>query len=464
MRPGHKPAATREPPHDPALPALPVIFPPDGAPEFIAQFASEATGQRVRLEDGKLAYVRYRPTRNAVALWSFPTADGAHALISATAFRDDRGARITARQSFAELARLANAEASSDVPPYRYFEDTRVLLQLFPLDVRLPGLAPARSGAWLSESLLPALGHEASGRVHAEVIDYKPRHRCVIRYDVTSNAGPARYFAKLFRDGRGERFLPWLRAVSSRLDADGSSWTIAHPAAYLPNAWMLLLEAVEDAVELKDVIKRARDDIDARATVTRAFERAAAGLASLQRIEVDALPAITPHALLRRFEASMEGMAEVDPEAARLVTRCLHTLEEEASRLPDEPMVTTHGAYRHDQILIRGDQQAVLDLDTLCRSGASADAGNFLSYLDVTALRRRHMRPVIEAGAPAFEEAALRLPSVSSEWLAWYRSAGHVKKALRSYLSLDKKWPEMAEGLLGPLRRTPSLPRGRARA
>ena len=160
----------------------------------------------------------------------------------------------------------------------------------------------------------------------------------------------------------------------------------------------------------------------------------------------------------------MEGLADVDPEAAGLVTRCLRTLEEQASRLPDEPMVTTHGAYRHDQILVRGERQAVLDLDTLCRSGASADAGNFLSYLDVTALRRRHLRPVIEDCAPAFEEEALRLPSVSSEWLAWYRSAGHVKKALRSYLSLDRRWPEMAEGLLGPLQRMPSLQRGHARA
>ena len=468
MRSGRKPAATRGTPHDPALNALAELFPIEGAPGFVRQAAGEAAGRDFQPSDGKAVYIRYRPTRNCVALWSFPAADGQQVLISATLFRDERGARIAARRSFLALA--GDVRRSDGGPePFRYLPDKRILVQRFPLDVRLPGLALARSAEWRRDHLLPQLGLTNDGAVSdtaadvaLKTIDYKPRHRCVLRFDVTLKEGRAGYFAKLFRDDRGERFLSWLQTISAQLDSDGAPWSIAPPVAYLPDAWMLLLGAVDDALELKDLIKEARGDAGARSALNGQMEQAADGLQFLHRQEVGGLPAVPPKALLQRFEDSMEGLPLVDPAAAELIIACLRTLEEQASRLPPEPMVTTHGAYRHDQILIRGKRQTVLDLDTLCLSGASADAGNFLSYLDVTAERRRRQRPVIEECAPFFEERALRLPSVSPEWLAWYRAAGHVKKAVRSYLSLDAKWPQMADAFLRPIAQTQLGVRGAA--
>ena len=455
MRSGRKPAATRGTPHDPALNALAELLPIEGAPGFVCQAAGEAAGREFQPSDGKAVYIRYRPTRNCVALWSFPGPGGQQVLISATLFRDDRGARIAARRSFLTLA--GDVQRSDGGPaPFRYLPGKRILVQRFPLDVRLPGLALARSADWRRDHLLPQLGltNDAATDVALKTIDYKPRHRCVLRFDVTLKGGSAGYFAKLFRDDRGGRFLSWLQTISAQLEPDDAPWTIAPAAGYLADAWMLVLGAIDDALELKDLIKEARGDAAARSALKGQMEQAADGLLFLHRREVSGLPAVPPKALLQRFEHSMEGLPLVDPAAAELIIACLRTLEEQASRLPPEPMVTTHGAYRHDQILIRGKRQVVLDLDTLCLSGASADAGNFLSYLDVTAERRRRQRTVIEECAPSFEERALRLPSVSPEWLAWYRAAGHVKKAVRSYLSLDAKWPGMADAFLRPIERS----------
>jgi hypothetical protein len=62
-------------------------------------------------------------------------------------------------------------------------------------------------------------------------------------------------------------------------------------------------------------------------------------------------------------------------------------------------------------------------------------------------VRRPELRPAIDVCATAFERAALALPGVTPEWLAWYRAAAHVKKALRAFYSLDMKWPRMTAEL-----------------
>ena len=80
----------------------------------------------------------------------------------------------------------------------------------------------------------------------------------------------------------------------------------------------------------------------------------------------------------------------------------------------------THGAFRHDQFIVAGDRLVAMDLDTICAAGASADAGNFLGYLDVTAVRRRHLRPIVKECAAVFRDAARDQPFINREWLAWY--------------------------------------------
>ncbi len=87
----------------------------------------------------------------------------------------------------------------------------------------------------------------------------------------------------------------------------------------------------------------------------------------------------------------------------------------------------------------------ILDLDTLARSGASADAGNFLAYLDLTGLRRPRLRKALAALRAAFLDA---LPEADSPWLPWYQATSHLKIGLRSFRSLDPAWPRLSTDLL----------------
>ena len=91
---------SRSVPQDPVLHALPELLPESGAPDFVRRAAEEATDIDLGAAEGKIAYVRYRPTRACVVLWSFTARSGERLLVSGRLFRDERGARVQERPAF----------------------------------------------------------------------------------------------------------------------------------------------------------------------------------------------------------------------------------------------------------------------------------------------------------------------------------------------------------------------------
>jgi hypothetical protein len=148
------------------------------------------------------------------------------------------------------------------------------------------------------------------------------------------------------------------------------------------------------------------------------------------------------------------GLERVAPLQAREIGRCLRVLEGTADRLRPEQTGLAHGAFRHNQVLLRRGRLVVLDLDTLRVSGVSADAGELLGYLDRTALARPRLGAVIDECEDVFLSALADDPGIRAEWLAWHRAAAHVKFALRSFYTLAPGWPDRIGGLVRLARRT----------
>ncbi len=434
-------------PNDPALPALPDVVPSDGSPAFVAEMARVALGLELGLGQCRLAHVRYRPTKNCDALWSVPDRSGRALLISARLFHDDRGARIAAGEPFRELAERARRSMDGVARSYAYLPDRRLLLQLFPLDGRLPGLLPAVSEDWVSRACSPLLGVSEAARVDVAPWSYRPGHRCVLRYSFDSGAGRVRFFAKAFRDDRGLAMVARLRAVKEHLRAAGAPWDIVEPAAYLQDARLLVLPAV-DGVKMATLMRSALADQPTRRRLLTQMARAAEGLGAFQDAALAGLAHLSPRdllALLRRKSARIDAAA---PGLARSVERQLRSLEHELDRLPPERVVLTHGAFRSSQLLLAPDGLIVLDLDTLCFSGASADAGNFLANLDRSGLWQPEFCSLLEECRDAFAKAALASARAHPAWLSWYRSASLVKLAIRSFVGLSYRWPEHTQELL----------------
>lgn len=428
-------------PDDPGLPALAELFPAKGCPDVAAELADAAP------ESAVVDYVRYRPGRSCVVLWSLPTSDGRPLHLYGKLVAQGRAAAVE-RRGFRELASRAEALAGPGRRLHRFEPGLGLLLVRFPFDPRLRGLPLATSRTWVRERVAPCLGVEGT-ELEAFPLSYKPERRCVVRYERAGGDGRVLGFAKLFRDERGQGMLPRLRSVAAQLRERSGAWEIVSPLAHLPEAHLLLLPALEGgdglAGSLQDVVDGRSDE----AVLLGHVARAARGLGDLQRCAVDGLPVVAPPALVAKLRRGVALVRCVEPPLADSLEARVAALERRGEALAPEARVPTHGAFRHGQLLLRRDGLVVLDLDTLCRSGASADAGNFVAYLDFLGLRRPRLASVTERCREAFVAALDGPPGSRAAWLAWYRAASHLKVALRSYLSLSRRWPEHTAALLG---------------
>jgi len=435
-------------PVDPALPALPGLLPADHVPAAVAQLAAEAHGAGVDTEAAGISYVRYRPTRGCDVLWSFPRTSGLPLWVGAKMSVD--AGRLVALPAFRQSAQAVREAFGGTVPAYRLLPDEQLLLQVFPLDARLAGLALASDPRLLQERFQHGLGVADDEVRITDVLPlhYKPWRRCVLRYTVNVRGRPLRYFGKVFRDHRGAPMVERMRTVRAQLLAARVGWDVAVPVTYIPDACMLVLAELEESEELSPLLRKAVRDGQARDTLRAQLERVAEGLFIFQQIIVEGLPWVGPRAVLSQYESEFDGIRQVAPALAASIEVQLRLLEAAALRLPPEEMVLCHGAFRYNQFLRRGDTLIALDFDALQKSGIAADAGEFLAYFDLVALRRPHLQPIIEECGEIFVAAVLRHSRLDRRWLAWHRAASLVKWTHRTFLSLDARWPELTDGLL----------------
>jgi hypothetical protein len=434
------------PPHDPVLDSLPEVLAERGAPPVVCE-ALRDMGIDADASSGSVIHLRYRPGKNCDVGWRFSGAEGWPGLVSARVFHNDRGARLVAKPAFQQLVARAQEASALSTSPYRYDSRRQLLIQLFPLDSRLPGLVDATSEAW-TNATLPALldGGCASGwRVALRPKAYRAWRRCVLQYERDGEA-PQRYFAKLYRDDRGAVLLRRLRSIAAQLGE--GPWRVAPPAAYLEEQRMLFLPAIEDGVTLTSLMKSAVGDGAARHHATEASARAAEWLGRFQQVDVRDLPVVTPADVVATLRRKSAAIALVEPELAETFAVRLRALESAIDALPPEPLVPAHGAFRHSQVVVSEGGLVVLDLDTLRRTGANADAGSFLACLDRMAVRREGRAAVARACQEAFASSWRRALHAHEGWLAWHRAAGLVQQALRTYVSLSKRWPQITGSLL----------------
>jgi hypothetical protein len=150
---------------DPVLPHRDAAL---DAGEATAALAPHLAG----LESCRPRYVRYRPGRQLLVLYDLEL-DGASTLAHLTLLTARRAERLWGRIEAAGLAQQA-----------RRVRELGAIAQLFPADVRLPGLAPAVA------------------RGPAELVRYKPGRRAVLRY-----GGEPVVYGKLRADAAGARHV-----------------------------------------------------------------------------------------------------------------------------------------------------------------------------------------------------------------------------------------------------------------
>src|SRR5207245_1565679 len=92
---------------------------------------------------------------------------------------------------------------------YKYLREHRLLLQLFPFDSKLPGLARAYSEGWVRGEFAKSLGvgPEDLRSMEIDLVAYKAWSRASLRYAIEIQNKRLHWFGKVFPDDKGESML-----------------------------------------------------------------------------------------------------------------------------------------------------------------------------------------------------------------------------------------------------------------
>jgi hypothetical protein len=290
-------------------------------------------------EFGKPRYVRFQPGRRLVVLYD--------SLVHLTVLRPRRTERLWLQVAESPLA--------------RWVPELGGVLQRFPLDAGLPGLAPAMHG----------------GRL----VRYKPGRRAVIHYRGA--------YGKVRADAAGGTHVAVARALIDR------GILTPAPLEYRPELGMAVYEEAP-GTRLAQLRGGGLEEW---------MEPVAGALTRLHGTWID----LPPHSMdreVRDLHAAAETAAALGTDSGDLADRLAGRMLEVEPRA-----CAIHGSFHDDQVLVGDDGVTLLDLDSAALGHPLLDVGHFASYLTAAGeedARERFLgayRPGPEA--VLFEAAAL---------------------------------------------------------
>ena len=330
----------------------------------------------------------------------------------ATVLGARRADRLWSRLADSGLAeRAARLHPELSVGTACRLPELGAVLQLFPIDVRLPGLTEATSRSAMRTALGDAL-------VSLELVRYKPGRRAVLRYRLDSPDTRVVY-GKLRADRAGAVHV----ALADELIERGVPTPA--PLAYLPDLKMT-------------VHSEARGTRLAELRGDRSFadwmEPVADVLARLHGTSIAGLPAHSPEGEAADLRAAAETAAALLPQRGADIGRLAARLSAHLAAI--QPRASTiHGSFHDDQVLV-GEAGAVLvDLDSAALGEPLLDVGHFASYLSAAG----------ETAARAgFLEAYARRRPAGPEVLL-FEAAALVRWSSLPFRELEPAWPAAVE-------------------
>jgi aminoglycoside phosphotransferase (APT) family kinase protein len=131
-----------------------------------------------------------------------------------------------------------------------------------------------------------------------------------------------------------------------------------------------------------------------------------------------------------------EVLRTVDPAAEAQVVRLLERLGE---RMPGgAATVTSHGDFHSGELIRRGGELVVLDVDEVCRAAPARDLATYAA----------HAASHEGADPAAVLDGLLSAYGSRPEGLAWYLSASLLRRAERPFRTLEEDWPGRVEELV----------------
>ena len=328
----------------------------------------------------------------------------------------------------------------------------------FRSDPCLPGLSAVSDAALISERL-GSVVEEPILHCRVQPVRYRPAGRCVLRYDLRTASGAARFYAKVFPR---EVFVDVARrATRVAAAAQPARPHLARVLAVWPDAYTTVGSAV-DGRSASAMLRDATVSIQGRVNLANRLGEILADFHALIGISV---PVRTASDHLRSITDLMPAVRILDVAQADRLSRLLDRL---GRRLPlgDYRDVLCHGAFRPGQVVVDdAGLLYLLDIDGVCRGDGAQDLGSASSQLSWQAIRHPSQRAEIRLIDQALLEGyGSRGLAANPASLVWWRAAGLAQIAARRFRRLEvADWPlvprliDLAEGLVDRLQTSEAL-------
>jgi hypothetical protein len=391
---------------------------------------------------GESCLVRYRfRARNGTTIE--PTVMG-------RVFADGEAATRYMREKLAPLATRMRGrpEVAAFATPAALIEPLHAVVHVWPVDGELPTLVDATDRAHMMEVLrqeLPrALGEPFAVRgCEVELVSYRRRGRCVLRYTVTGD-GDAQLvlYGKVTMLGGEALVADILRALHRRV---GARLTLPRSFGARPELRLSLLEAVSGSALVGPALvarlgggagggpPALEDMVGASGEVAAALHGSGVELGRPRTLADELAGLRAETARTRLFDPSFEGRARSWLERIAAL---------DAATAPLEPCLA-HGDFKHEQVLFDGERCALVDVDGLCRAEPALDLGKFVAHLRYETRRIAAETSLGDQLAERFVGAYIGAVGVRGEpairaRTAVYESVALLRLALRAHHDLDE--------------------------
>ena len=398
------------PPADPLLPAISAAWDGDAIGAILNRGLRDET-----VRSCEPCYVKYKPERYCRIQYQVELEN-----------QDGDILRTPAHVSLYPAKRAEKVARRNDLPqggvPHSrlhatYIPELAAIVQVFPVDLALPGLSEAISAEAMARRIQQGLGERAGGSLEGcevELVRYKAEKRAVLRYALRGTRIRAVY-GKL-RSDRGDA-ISRIAGALARADVP-----TPEPLAYLADLNMFL-QSEGAGVRLADLRSTAEYASWMPAVVD--------ALVRLHTAEIADLPRPSDSNEVAELQNAADTVAVLLPHLGVAATSLAHRLTARLSTIQGN-RAPTHGSFHDDQVLV-GDAVTLIDLDGVKMANPLSDVGHFLSYLSADGASDAYERFLT-----SYRSA---LPGGGDDYLV-FEASSLLRWATLPFRELRPDWPQ----------------------
>lgn len=357
---------------DPNLPGLDMAWSPIQMAEFFNRSVLPATNFGQEVAEVRFERATYSPGKECAVvyllLFGNPPQMASRCVVT-FANNDKLGQAFTRHYQ----------EGTASTQPALYLPEYSCLVEFFPLDWKLPGLAraldPREMAGVFSEAGLVAQNGKADSQSEIKVLAYSAHRRCVIHYRAgpSNGARPTEMLGKLYTSGPLACDV-WRVMKAAR--AQGSSIGLATPRPLAVMDNLLLMEWLP-GVPLNHWLEDGEVLGQAGATVRLAAE----ALSKLHCLQIGRETMRWLESDWERHSKRADKLHLVAPELAGQVDAVQNEIKSRLDQTDSQPAVFLHGDYKATQLLVDGGRVSVVDFDRANVGDPAIDVGNFMADL-----------------------------------------------------------------------------------